>query len=491
MNVMDVLNDSTTTTSETFARDGKAFLYERRSHLPVSAAEAWDWHSRPGALERLVPPWQRLEIQHGAPRLEEGSRVTLKMWKGPVPFTWLAEHRKVEPGRGFEDVQIDGPFALWEHRHEMLDNAALGAPGGCTLVDRIRFAPPGGALGRMLAARMLRSDLERTFAYRHHTTRDDLAFHARHAETPRLRVAISGASGLVGRALAAMLSTGGHEVVRLVRRPPRRPEEAQWDPERGLIDPAALGKIDAVVHLAGENISKAFFGSGARARIRRSRVEGTYHLVDSLADLEHPPKTLICASAIGFHGDTGDTEIDETSPSGEGFLAEVCREWEEAAAQAERFGVRVCSLRFGLVLSPAGGALASMLPAFRAGAGGRVGDGRQFISWISIEDAAAAIVHALLTDALVGPVLAVSPGPRRQRELADILGTILHRPTFLPLPAPLLRLALGSMADETLLASTRAVPRALLSSGFVFRHPELEPALRHLLGAENGAEGKA
>ncbi|MBP2678211.1 MAG: uncharacterized protein H6Q82_1276 [Deltaproteobacteria bacterium] len=299
-----------------------------------------------------------------------------------------------------------------------------------------------------------------------------------------MRVAITGSTGLVGSEAVASLSAAGHEVVRLVRRDPAPGEKAvRWDPERREVDAAGLEGLDAAVHLAGENIASGRWNAARKAAIRDSRVNGTRLLCETLAGLARPPKTLVCASAVGYYGDRGEESLTEGIPHGTGFLAEVCREWEEASAPAARKGIRVVTLRIGMVLSPKGGALARMLPLFRAGLGGVIGGGRQYVSWVALDDLPDILLHALRRGDLSGPVNAVAPRPVTNREFTEALGKALSRPTPLPVPAFALRLAVGrEMADGLLLASARALPRRLGETGYRFLFPELGGALRHLLG---------
>jgi uncharacterized protein (TIGR01777 family) len=238
-----------------------------------------------------------------------------------------------------------------------------------------------------------------------------------------------------------------------------------------------LEGFDAVVHLAGESIAEGRWTEAKRGRIRDSRVQGTRVLADTLARLIHPPKVFLCASAVGFYGSRGDEELDEESPAGSGFLSDVCREWESACRPAVEAGIRVVNLRLGMVLSTRGGALAKMLPIFRLGLGGRLASGRQYVSWITLDDVVEAIQFVMATDSLEGPVNAVAPGAVTNREFTRVLGRVLRRPAILPAPAFALRCVLGQMAQELLLASTRALPRRLLEAGFAFRDPDLEGAL--------------
>ncbi len=298
-------------------------------------------------------------------------------------------------------------------------------------------------------------------------------------------VAVTGSTGLVGAALTVALARGGHRVVRLVRSgtATRAPGEhtVRWDPGRGTIDAAGLEGVDAVVHLAGESIASGRWTAAKRLRIRDSRVGATRVLAEALAGLERPPATLVAASAVGYYGDRGDEVLREESAPGGGFLADVCREWEAAAAPAARRGLRVVHMRIGMVLAATGGALAALLPPFRLGLGGPVGSGRQWMSWISLDDLVRAILHALATASLAGPINAVAPAPVTNREFARTLGRVLRRPAVLPLPAGAARLLLGRMADELLLASARVVPARLEAAGFTFGDATLERALRRLL----------
>ncbi len=295
-------------------------------------------------------------------------------------------------------------------------------------------------------------------------------------------VAITGASGLVGSALVSSLAAGDHRVVALVRRTPRPGENAlRWDPSSGVITPAGPAVADAIVHLAGDSIMGLRWTTEKKRRIRESRTTATRLLVQTLIRLPQPPAVLVCASAIGYYGSRGDEVLTEESRPGTGFLADVARAWEAATAPAIARGIRVVNLRLGVVLSARGGALAKMLTPFRLGLGGVIGDGAQWMSWIALDDTIGAIVHALTTDSLRGPVNAVAPAPATNAEFTRTLGRVLGRPTLVPLPAFAARLALGEMADELLLASQRVVPARLQACGYAFRHPTLEGAFRAAL----------
>lgn len=304
-----------------------------------------------------------------------------------------------------------------------------------------------------------------------------------------MKVAVSGAGGLIGSALTSRLAKEGHKVFQLVRvRPPQAEGKIYWNPQCGEIDAAGLEGMDAVVHLAGENIASGRWNEAQKARIRDSRVQGTRLLAETLAGLGKPPGVLASASAIGFYGDRGEDVMREDAAAGGGFLAEVCEAWEAAAQPASDGGIRVVNCRFGVVFSPDGGPLALMLPPFRMGVGGVIGGGRQYMSWVSIGDAVGALMHVLSDETLAGPVNIVAPRPVTNREFTKTLGRVLRRPTILPMPAFAARLAFGEMANDLLLASTRVEPQRLLDSGYSFQHPQLEAALRALLhrGAASG-----
>jgi uncharacterized protein (TIGR01777 family) len=298
-----------------------------------------------------------------------------------------------------------------------------------------------------------------------------------------VRIVVSGATGLIGGALTRRLTREGHEVVPLVRRTPQPSEHAiAWDPARGTIDRAALEGCDAVVHLAGENVFGRWTGAKKR-RIRESRVAGTRLVSDAIAALQRRPGVLLAASAVGYYGDQGAVELTEQSSRGADFLADVARDWETATAPASRAGVRVANLRFGVVLDPSGGVLAKMLPAFRLGLGGPIGNGAQYFPWIALEDALGAILHLLATDSLSGPVNVTAPHPVTQLEFVRTLGRVLRRPAVLPLPSFALRLAFGREAADMMGSGQRVLPARLLASGYGFKFGDLEPALRQLLSA--------
>jgi len=464
----------------------KSYEFVKRSKIDAPAADVFAWFTRPGAFERLAPPWEPVTtLSRSGTAPQPGSRTVLKVGVGPFRRQWVAEHTAFEAGRMFRDEQISGPFSRWVHTHtvEPADTTS------CVLEDRIEYGLPMGALGGAFGGGYVRRKLERAFAYRHRVVAQEVDAHRRWSRGPQ-RILVSGATGLVGRALVAYLSAGGHTVVRLVRAgrdaapdPGVPTESVTWDPAGGAAASAsAFSGFDAVVHLAGENIAAGRWTAAKKARIRDSRVGGARALAEALARATKPPRTLVAASAIGYYGNRGDENLIEASPRGRGFLAEVCEAWEAAGAPARAAGIRVVHLRIGVVLSPLGGALAQMLPPFRLGAGGMIGDGHQWMSWIALDDLLDVILHSIAEESLSGPVNAVAPHPVSNEEWTKILGHVLNRPTLVPMPAFAARAAFGEMAEELLLASTRVLPERLLAARHPFRYLEAEAALRHLRG---------
>ena len=302
-----------------------------------------------------------------------------------------------------------------------------------------------------------------------------------------MKILLSGSHGLVGSALVSSLRGDGHEVFHLVRRAPHSESEVEWYPERGSLALARLEGMDAVVHLAGESIAEGRWNDEKKKRIRESRVKGTTVLSEALANLRHPPKTLISASAIGYYGNRGDLILTEQSAPGNDFLAGVCVEWERATESASQQGIRVVKARFGVILSTGGGALKKMLPPFRMGVGGRIGSGKQWMSWIALDDVVAGITFAINNDALAGPVNFVAPKPVTNAEFTKALGKALSRPTIFPIPEFGVRLAFGEMADALLLSSQRVEPAQLKNAGYEFEYSELVSALRHVLAQGSAA----
>jgi uncharacterized protein (TIGR01777 family) len=456
----------------------------QRSPMPVSAGELFDWHARPGAFERLVPPWQDVRVVERTGGLEEGSRLHMQLCLGPLRKSWVAVHERIIEGQEFTDWQARGPFAHWRHRHRCLPGEGPGGTASSILSDEIEYRLPLSAIAQPLAGRFARADLERMFRFRHERTRRDLLRHAQ-ASDRSLHVAVTGSSGLLGTALCAFLTTGGHRVTRLVRRAPRErldgTTELSWDPAGGTLDAAALGGVDAVVHLAGEPIAGRRWSARQKAAIRSSRIDSTRLLADTIAAMPHPPRTLVVASGAGFYGNRA-APADEQSSAGTGFLPETAVAWEQAAHRARRDDTRVVCLRIGVVLGAQGGMLRRLLLPFSLGLGGRVGSGAQPFSWISLDDAIGVIHRALTSADLEGPVNAVAPALNSQADFAAALGRTLRRPTVLPLPATVVRRLFGQMGQDLLLGGAPVVPAMLQRIEYPFLDRDLESALRFELG---------
>ncbi|GGM17785.1 TIGR01777 family oxidoreductase [Promicromonospora citrea] len=426
--------------------------------------DVWAWHERPGAVERLTPPWLPVRVRREAPSLDNGEAVL----GFPLGLRWVARHTGATPPERFVDELVSAPLrwgVRWRHTHELHDEG-----------DRTRVTDT-------LDTNVPEALVREMFAYRHRQLCLDLATQAsaRAAGDRPLVVAMTGSSGLVGGALAPFLTTAGHRVVRLVRGTPRGPDERRWDPQAPAED--LLRGVDAVIHLAGASIAGRFTDEH-RAAVRDSRTGPTRALAELAGRTPDGPRVFVSASAIGFYGpQRGDEELTETSPRGDGFLADVVTDWEDAAALAADAGLRVVTVRTGLVQSPRGGTLRLFRPLFAAGLGGRLGSGRAWQSWIGIDDLVDVYHRALYDPTLTGPVNAVAPHPVRNDAYAATLARVLRRPALVPVPRFGPRLLLGAEgATEVAEASQRVYPAALLAAGHRFRHPMLEPALRHLLG---------
>jgi uncharacterized protein (TIGR01777 family) len=427
---------------------------------PIEAVFAW--HERPGALERLAPPWQPVHLIEEARSLAQG-RAVIGL---PGGIRWVAQHRgrDYDPPYRFVDDLVSLPLP-WHHVHAF----ASEGPSRTRVTDTVRTPVPA-------------SSLRRTFVYRHTQLRDDLDVIAdlcRQEPTP-LTVAVTGSSGLVGSALCAFLSTAGHRVIRLVRQTPRSDGERAWNPDDP--DPRMFEGVDAVVHLGGASIAGRFTAQHKRA-IASSRIEPTKRLADAVVRAKCP-RVLLAASAIGYYGrDRGDELLEEGAGNGEGFLAGVVARWEAATEAARDAGLRVVTVRSGVVLSAQGGMLKLLRPVFVAGLGGRVGAGRQWLSWIDLDDLTDVYARALVADQLTGVLNAVAPTPVRNRDFAATLAHVLHRPAIVPVPTPALGVVVGADGvREVACASQRVAPRRLEEAGFRFRRPRLEASLRHQLG---------
>lgn len=450
-------------------------LFSYNSHFSCSVADLYKWHARNGALERLIPPWEKTRVVERTGGIRPGGRVKMLMHAGPIPYQWVAHHIENIPGKMFRDIQYKGPFSKWSHSHIFTENGS----GSC-LEDRIEYALPGHAYLPGIIKKRVGKVLQRTFQHRKRVLRADLLLH-RQCSTKPLRVLISGASGVLGRALIPLLTTGGHEVWTLVRRKPDRDnKEIFWDPLRSEIDP--LPSIDVVVHLAGEYIGLGRWTESKKKMVILSRTRGTELLARSIAALPIAPRVFLSASAVGYYGDRRDLLTDENCNPGDDYISHVCNLWEEAVEPARRAGIRTVLMRIGVTLTPGGGALHRLLGTSVLGVLRRFGSGNQFISWISIDDTISAMLHAMFCDNLEGPLNISAPFPVTNTEFMHTLAHVMKRPLLMPVPASILTMIYGQMASEILLSGCRASCQKLIDSGFRFRHINLEEALRSLLG---------
>jgi hypothetical protein len=445
--------------------------------MPVDAQTLYDWHARPGAFERLAPPWDDIRVLEKLGGIEDGARLTMQIHQGPFHVTWEALHRDLIEGEQFVDEQVRGPFKKWEHVHRFEPSG-----DGSILRDHVEYELPFGWLGRLFGASKARQTLERMFTFRHRRTELDLKRHAAFEDQPRKTVAITGASGLIGSQLSAFLQTGGHTVRPVVRNQSAGADEIYWSVDEQEIDASAFEDVDVVVHLAGESLASGRWTDAKKRRILDSREQGTKLLCEALAGLDDPPEALLSASAVGYYGDTGDTIVDEQSGPGDTFLAEVCKRWEAAAQPARDAGIRVVHPRLGVVFTPEGGALAEMLTPFKLGVGGKLGSGDQYMSWVAPDDVVGAFNFLMMRDDLDGPFNITSPNPVTNKQFTKALGRVISRPTILPVPSFGIKMLFGEMGQEMLLEGQRAIPTRLQDTGFEFEFVGIEDALRHVMG---------
>lgn len=452
-----------------------------RSSLPHQASEVFSWYERVGAFERLNAPWRPVSVVSSPQPLALGTKVEIRVpVVGPVRVPWRLRHSLFVKNEAFRDEQVAGPFKAWKHDHRFIVEDASNS----VMLDEIEYSLPWfGAPANF----QVRRELTRLFAHRHAVLRHDLALHARWRGMPRKSILIAGASGFIGSALRAFLSTAGHEVISLVRRPARNASERSWHPERKELSPSVFNGIDIVINLGGENIAAGRWSAARKTLLWKSRTEGTSLLAETIASLERKPELAIMGSAIGFYGDSGSALIDEQAPVGSGFLGELAKAWENASAPIADSGCRLVSIRTGTVLNISGGALSKMVPPFLVGVGGPLGNGQQYMSWIGLEDFLGAIEHIMYTPSLDGPINMVSPNPCTNEYFCDTLGKILRRPSWLRMPAGVLKAIFGEMADATLLASARITPSRLISSSYQFVTPNLSDALLFECGLSHRA----
>ncbi len=453
----------------------------------MSVQELFAWHERPGAFERLAPPWQDVRVVSRRGGIRDGATVSLDVKAMGIPSRWEMRHRDFVQNAQFVDEMHGGPFSSWVHTHAFSENGASAS----RLTDTVEYALPLNGLGDMVAGGFVRDTLERTFRYRHALMAHDLARHAQFAASPRLRIAVTGATGYIGGALCAFLTTGGHTVVRIGRGPVKPGQvDVSWDVKAGTLDASALEGVDAVIHLAGAPIAERWTDEHKRA-IVDSRVQGTALIARTIAGLSRKPKVLLSGSAIGFYGAHREELVDETSAPGDDFLARTCVAWEAETAPATAAGIRVVHLRTGIVTGVAGGALGKQWPLFQLGLGGPLGGGAQCMSPIALDDEIGAIHHCLMDERIAGAVNLVAPETVTNAEFATQVGAAIGRPAILPAPAFAVSLLFGSeMVNATAMASQRVRPSVLSAHGFTWAWPTVEEMVAFETGrGEYGGKG--
>lgn len=448
------------------------FSFKKSSEMPCSQQNLFDWHKKKSALRRLTPPWIRINILQEANNLAKDSEVALYIKPAFfIKFKTISKHIDYQEGKEFTDIMLKGPFSYWKHRHQMTDNGKKSS----ILQDSIDYIPL-----LPFSNFLIKNEIERLFNYRHRLLKADLEIIKRYNNNSCMKIAITGATGLVGSELKHFLLSAGHDVYTLVRGLCESNKEIRWNPLTGDIELDKLEGFDAVIHLAGENIGSGYWTEKKKQRIRDSRVIGTKHLVAALNKLKKPPKTLISFSAVGFYGLRALGPCEKHSNCGNDFLAKVCSEWEQEALKYSKG--RVIIPRLGVVLSPKGGALEKMLPPFRLGFGGKIASGAQYMSWIAIDDVIYNLYHMLYDETISGTLNLTSPNPITNEEFSKTLAKTLKRPCLFPLPSIVLKAVFGEMAEATMLSSIKAFPDTLKESKAPFFYTDLESALRHLLG---------
>jgi uncharacterized protein (TIGR01777 family) len=453
-----------------------------KTNLNFPAQKVFSWHNQHGAFARLLPPWEKIKVLSHPGEIRDGSEVKLKCFvAGPFYFNWHLRHSDFSQNQSFSDTQISGPFKKYKHQHLFSENAS-----STQLNDKIEYELPFSPITKYLGKFFLEDRLSRTFYYRDQILKNDLSFHTEFADKSKLKFLITGASGLIGKALISFLETAGHQVNTVVRNPSKiGPSSVFFSGEEFKFKPD--DHFDCIINLAGAGIADQRWSQSRKKEIYESRIQYTEKLIDSLRKLNVAPKTLISCSGLSFYKEHENAANTEESPKGQGFLSDVANAWEQAAERSSSLGVRVCTLRLGVILDPRGGSLKKMLPAFNFGLGAKLGSGEQMFSWVSLEDVIRAILFLAYKEELSGAFNLCSPNPTSNSTFTNTLARVLARPAFFKAPVQMLNLIFGEMASETMLASINCAPNKLLHSGFKFIFPELEVCLNYCLGKNKKA----
>ena len=458
-------------------------IYEHTATFPYPREVVWNWHARPGAVRRIMPDWEGIRpVEVGG--IKDGAITSFRMSIGILPQRWVAKHHSYIEGEQFCDDMIKGPFGRWNHVHKFIENNEMEMQ----IHDRIDWKLPFHFFTRIGAPIMVMPRVRQMFKHRSRRILADLKRQQMFKDAPRKRILISGSTGLIGTQLGAFLETDGHDVHRLIRPSTRLHADqdptkvVKWDDRTGAIIEGSLEDFDVIIHLAGAGISDKRWTKKRKKLIAESREIPTRNLANALANLASPPSLFMCASAVGYYDNRGDEELDENSSSGDGFLAEICRQWEDAAQPAIDAGIRTIHMRTGIVTTAAGGMLQQILLPAKLGAMGPIGGGRQWQSWISLDDQIYAMHYLMNHETASGVFNLTAPNPVTQKQFAKALGKVLRRPAFAPAPGFVMKILFGEMGKSLILDGQKVLPRRLQELGYTFEHEMLEPALRDALG---------
>ncbi len=448
-----------------------------KSEFNVSVEQLFGWHERHGAFERLNPPFMPVNLIAHDGNIRDGANVILKIpIVPPLGLHWTLEHHHYRKNHQFCDRQISGPFRTWDHVHRFTE---IGV-NRCILEEHINYTWPFGFLFEKFTDPAFRHKLQRLFRFRHHRTASDLELHNKYSGSKVLKFLIAGSSGMLGTELISFLTTGGHRVTRLVRGHNR--QNPSWSPDTGGLDPDLLEGYDVIINLAGENIGSGYWTKKKKQKILESRVSSTRLLAQMIGKLTRPPRLFIVASATGYYGNRFDEQLTEKSAPGSGFLSNVVSQWEQASRASAGHRIRTVNMRFGVILSGRHDILARLRPVLLSGLGAIPGSGSQYFPWIALDDAIAAIYHAIYSDRIEGPVNVVAPAQVSSGVFFKQLGKVLERPVFFRIPARLIKTMLDDMGEELFLHGARVLPLKLQETGFKFQFPDLEETFRFYLG---------
>ncbi len=465
-------------------------FFIKRVKTPFEVHDVFNYHARYRAIDRLIPPWSKLKIIKRNIGLENGATCILELQCGPLKLKWVAKHIGYIQDQLFQDEMIKGPLKAWKHTHSFTPNEL----GGCIMEDKINYSLPYGLNRFNIVRNRLNKTLCEMFSYRHRILQNDLKLWDLLKENKGKRILISGSTGLIGSALIPLLELAGeHKISRLVRPSSKYSFSHNssnfkvWDPETGIVAPSDLEGFDAIIHLSGESIGGRW-SKIKKKRIHDSRVKTTELLCNTIKKLKKPPLTLLCASAIGYYGTRGEEVVTEDTMAGDGFLANLCVDWEAQANSVKDMGIRVVNARFGLILSPKGGILKllTIAPYLKVGMG--LGNGSNVFNWISIEDVIGSILYSVDNTTIRGPVNIVSPNPMNASDFFEIISKIQENQIFLRIGSGFMKRAIGDFADTINDSNGVVKPQKLLAAGYPFMTPSLEDAIRLLLGRQIGIQ---